>query len=71
MEPRDQEEQDARVEKLWRTLDTQKQGHLDAKGLKNGLKKIDHRLYCSPNRFQIADDVFQLSKMPTRCSRTC
>lgn len=44
MELGDQEAQDARVEKLWQTLDTQKQGHLDAKGLKKGLRKIDHRL---------------------------
>ena len=39
----DQQAQDARVEKLWQTLDTRKEGHLDAKGLKMGLKQIDHR----------------------------
>lgn len=43
MEPEDQKAQDARVEKLWRTLDTQKEGRLDVKGLKRGLRKIDHR----------------------------
>lgn len=41
----DQKAQDARVEKLWQTLDTQKQGHLDVNGLKKGLKKINHRWY--------------------------
>ncbi|KAF1968355.1 calcium dependent mitochondrial carrier protein-like protein [Bimuria novae-zelandiae CBS 107.79] len=36
--------QDARVEALWATLDTRKQGHLDLAGLKKGLRKIDHPL---------------------------
>ena len=37
--------QDARVEKLWRTLDTQEEGELDIDGLKKGLRKIDHRIH--------------------------
>ncbi len=41
----DKEEQDARVENLWRTLDTRKEGRLDADGLRKGLEKIDHRKY--------------------------
>ncbi|KAL8655608.1 MAG: hypothetical protein Q9210_000773 [Variospora velana] len=48
----DRHAQDQRVEKLWRTLDTQKEGHLDVKGLKRGLKKIDHPL-------KNADDMLQ------------
>ncbi|KAI4239231.1 MAG: hypothetical protein LQ349_000541 [Xanthoria aureola] len=40
----DQKALDTRVEKLWQTLDTQKQGHLDVKGLKRGLRTIDHPL---------------------------
>ncbi|KAI4229504.1 MAG: hypothetical protein L6R36_000768 [Xanthoria steineri] len=40
----DQTALDTRVEKLWQTLDTQKQGHLDAKGLKRGFRTIDHPL---------------------------
>ncbi|KAL8931028.1 MAG: hypothetical protein Q9208_000130 [Pyrenodesmia sp. 3 TL-2023] len=44
MEPDDQKAQDARVEKLWRTLDTQEEGRLDVRGLKRGLRKIDHPL---------------------------
>ena len=36
--------QDARVEALWATLDTRKQGHLDLAGLKKGLRKLDHRM---------------------------
>lgn len=39
----DQTALDTRVEKLWQTLDTQKKGHLDVRGLKKGLKTIDHR----------------------------
>lgn len=34
---------DARVDKLWATLDTRKQGHLDLPALKKGLRKLDHR----------------------------
>ncbi|GME23117.1 Calcium-binding mitochondrial carrier SAL1 [Neofusicoccum parvum] len=34
----------ARVEALWKQLDTRKQGHLDLNGLKRGLRKIDHPL---------------------------
>ncbi|KAI4089023.1 MAG: hypothetical protein LQ348_002746 [Seirophora lacunosa] len=48
----DRHAQDERVEKLWRTLDTRKEGHLDARGLKQGLKKIDHPL-------KNADDMLQ------------
>ena len=39
--------QDARVDALWATLDTRKQGQLDLAGLKKGLRKLDHRMgYC-------------------------
>jgi solute carrier family 25 phosphate transporter 23/24/25/41 len=34
---------DARVEELWATLDTRKQGRLDLPALKKGLRKLDHR----------------------------
>ncbi|KAI4142382.1 MAG: hypothetical protein L6R39_004956 [Caloplaca ligustica] len=44
MELGDQQAQDARVEKLWQTLDTRKEGHLDVRGLRRGLRKIDHPL---------------------------
>ncbi|KAI9852335.1 MAG: hypothetical protein M1838_001040 [Thelocarpon superellum] len=36
--------QDARVEQLWRVLDTRKEGQLDITALKRGLKKMDHPL---------------------------
>lgn len=36
--------QDARVDALWATLDTRKQGRLDLAGLKKGLRKLDHRM---------------------------
>jgi solute carrier family 25 phosphate transporter 23/24/25/41 len=37
------DERDERVARLWGTLDTRKEGHIDLNGLKKGLKKIDHR----------------------------
>ncbi|KAL8781860.1 MAG: hypothetical protein Q9213_005801 [Squamulea squamosa] len=52
MDVDDQEAQNARVEKLWQTLDTQKKGYLDVGGLKRGLKRIDHPL-------KNADDMLQ------------
>ncbi|KAF2706756.1 calcium dependent mitochondrial carrier protein-like protein [Pleomassaria siparia CBS 279.74] len=36
--------QDARVDALWATLDTRKQGQLDLNSLKKGLRKLDHPL---------------------------
>lgn len=45
---------DARVDKLWSTLDTRKQGHLDLAGLKKGLRKLDHPL---KNADQLLDEV--------------
>lgn len=36
--------QDARVDALWTTLDTRKQGYLDLAALKKGLRKLDHRM---------------------------
>ncbi len=38
-----QNARDARVERLWKQLDTLKNGELDLAGLRKGLKKIDHR----------------------------
>ena len=43
MECEDQKAQDERVEKLWQTLDTRKEGQLSLNGLKSGLKRLDHR----------------------------
>lgn len=34
---------DARVEKLWKTLDLAGKGYIDLSGLKKGLHKLDHR----------------------------
>ena len=45
MDGEDQAAQDARVEKLWRTLDTRDEGQLNLSGLKKGLIKIDHRSF--------------------------
>lgn len=35
---------DARVDALWATLDTRKQGQLDLAALKKGLRHMDHRM---------------------------
>ena len=43
MDLEDQSARDARVDKLWRTLDTRNEGQLDLNGLKTGLRKMDHR----------------------------
>ena len=43
MESEDAAAREARVEKLWRRLDTKNEGKLDANGLKRGLQGIDHR----------------------------
>ena len=45
MDGEDQKTRDARVEKLWRVLDTRSEGQLNLNGLKQGLGKIDHRGY--------------------------
>ena len=45
MDDEDQTAQDARVDKLWKTLDTRNEGRLSLGGLKNGLSNINHRLY--------------------------
>lgn len=42
------DERDERVARLWQTLDTRKEGHIDLNGLKKGLKKIDHREFPNP-----------------------
>ncbi|KAH7388689.1 mitochondrial carrier domain-containing protein [Pyrenochaeta sp. MPI-SDFR-AT-0127] len=47
---------DARVDQLWATLDTRKQGHLDLPALKKGLRKLDHPL---KNADQLLDEVMK------------
>lgn len=39
----DQAAQDARVEKLWKALDTKKEGQLTLDALQKGLARINHR----------------------------
>jgi solute carrier family 25 phosphate transporter 23/24/25/41 len=38
-----QNQRDKRVEELWKRLDPQGKRELDLKGLKKGLRRIDHR----------------------------
>ena len=43
MDEESQDVQDERVEKLWRSLHTGPIAPLDLEGLREGLRKIDHR----------------------------
>lgn len=45
-----QNQRDARVEQLWTKLDPDEKGELDLKGLRTGLKRIDHREHPSKKR---------------------
>ncbi len=49
MDSEDKRSQDARVEKLWKSLDTRNEGQLNLNGLRKGLSKIDHRRYILVN----------------------
>ena len=63
--------QEARVKKLWQVLDTKKEGQVSLNGLKNGLRKMDHRTRCI---LAIRVPLFtldQLSRMPIPFFRTC
>ncbi|KAH9865437.1 hypothetical protein J1614_009020 [Plenodomus biglobosus] len=46
----------ARVDQLWQTLDTRKQGQLDLPALKKGLRKLDHPL---KNADHLLDEVMK------------
>jgi Ca2+-binding EF-hand superfamily protein len=37
-----------RIQELFRSLDVANKGYLDLKNLRDGLKRIDHRMYCLP-----------------------
>lgn len=52
-----QNERDKRVEELWRKLDPQATGELDLKGLKKGLRKIDHRQLPLPAALSIERSI--------------
>jgi solute carrier family 25 (mitochondrial phosphate transporter), member 23/24/25/41 len=43
MESESQDEREARLQKLWKKLDTRDEGQIDLNGLKKGLRKMDHR----------------------------
>lgn len=48
--------QDARVEALWASLDTEGNGQIDLAALKTGLRKLDHRnRHNSDVRVAVAD----------------
>lgn len=45
MEDEDQHTRDERIQKLWQTLDTQREGKLSLQGLRRGLHELDHRKF--------------------------
>lgn len=47
--PESQNQKDARVENLWKHLDPKETGEIDLKGLRQGLKTLNHRSYFAPN----------------------
>lgn len=53
MENEPENSQDARVESLWSSLDTEGAGHLDLAALREGLKKLDHRTGAQILKFYI------------------
>ena len=55
MDSEDQTAQDARVYKLWKTLDTRNEGRLNLSGLKEGLSKINHRLFRPQSTMRLSD----------------
>ena len=61
---------DARVEKLWRTLDASNRGYLDLSGLKKGLDKMDHRMCFSEMHQDRTDIRIQPSSTPIICCKT-
>ena len=65
MAPESKDERDKRVAKLWETLDTRREGHIDLHGLKKGLKKIDHRESGGP-AFSEPTNVFLASTQKRR-----
>ncbi len=62
----DQAAQHARVEKLWKALDTKKEGQLDLEALQKGLATINHRGYCIlPSKIFETDDAPALKNADT------
>ena len=53
--------QDARVEALWNTFDTDHHGYLSLSDLRKGLRKMDHRKW-SRNVGQQVDDWYRSSQ---------
>lgn len=60
MDREDQNAQHERVEKLWQTLDTRKEGQLSLQSLKKGLGSMDHRKYCGDFCCELADHASAL-----------
>ncbi len=74
MESEDQKAQDARVEKLWKILDTKSEGQLNLNGLKEGLGKIDHRSHTPLHVSQPSDDQAspqECGLFTTGCYESC
>lgn len=66
MKDESQSERDRRIKQLWETLDTRHEGHLDLKGFKQGLKRMDHR-ECSAPLFMTVVAVANWLVSPQKC----
>lgn len=66
MDLESQNSKDARVEKLWRKLDTEGKGELDLNGLKQGMIKINHRQLAKGGETRHNANTKQHSNMPIR-----
>lgn len=58
MDGEDHRTREARVERLWRTLDTRKEGSLSLESLKEGFRKINHRMHINAPSQRINAEVF-------------
>ena len=68
-----QDERDRRVEKLWEILDSRREGQIDFKGFKKGLKQMDHRTLFSFRLYSPEvkkTDTASVRLIPGQLSRT-
>ncbi len=70
MDEETDKERDERLNKLWNTLDSGGDGQIDVKGLKRGLKKMDHRKKLDGHEKKRKLNHLQLSRMPMRSFTT-
>lgn len=73
MDEETDKERDERLKKLWNTLDSGGDGQIDIKGLKKGLKKMDHRMKLDGHQTDEAEPFYssqECRRTPARCSQS-